>query len=338
MSRRLSIVKEADIHLYRIGLCLTTNRTDINRIFIHKPIVQTVVLIYGLFKYTITLLVPELDLFVSIVLGDFSQFLGIKLHFNIACNLFIILGLCSQSVYFYNYMNEINPTFLTVFEIMSGLGERKDITVNKRLTRRTKLLISLVKFNNEKIIPIVMMALMIPYFSKCNSVFVFVLIAIPNAVLNIMIAYYAYNLMAYQVTYFYLICYYLKSKIKSINDKLPKSIQLKSFATILPFIHRFNRICVEMNEYNNYFWYKFLLIFWSTIGCFIAIFMYFVLFSPLSLILRMAITYAMIIPLSVFLFIIFTASSLNSEANKLQKLLIPLVIPNYKPYGQSSVK
>ncbi|CAG2105689.1 unnamed protein product [Medioppia subpectinata] len=220
MLKNISTVKEADIHLFRIGLCLTSTRVEAKRSLIHKPIVQFVVLIYGFFKYTITLLIPDLDLFSTIVLGDFSQFVGIKLHFNIACNFFIILALSSQLVYFYNYINDIKPTFLNVFEVMSGSG-LKD---GHKLMRRTK--------------------------------------------------------------------------------RLSKA---------------------------------FLAIFWSTMGCFNALFMYFLLFSPLTILLRIAITYALVIPLSVFLFIIFTASSVNAETDKTHRLLIPLVIPYYSGLNRQPI-
>ncbi len=100
---------------------------------------------------------PEEDKNLSAIIGDFSNFLRIRIHLNIACGLYTLLSLTSQLMYYYNYKNGINPTFLKVFEIMSSLVSPKSIVLTNEgevysLIRISIILFLSIKLNNEIII------------------------------------------------------------------------------------------------------------------------------------------------------------------------------------------
>src|SRR5262249_10143404 len=50
----------------------------------------------------------------------FNYFIGLKWHFNICIILFLLLILSSQLLYYYNHIRGIEPTFVSVFRVMSG--------------------------------------------------------------------------------------------------------------------------------------------------------------------------------------------------------------------------
>ena len=87
-----------------------------------------------------------------------------------------------------------------------------------------------------------------------------------------------------------------------------------------------NRLYVEINEYNTTYWSKFLLSVWITCGFVIVINIFIALFVKMPLIIKIIYIYGTLISLIIFITIIFTASSVNSKANKSYKLFNRLYI------------
>jgi hypothetical protein len=115
----------------------------------------------------------------SAIIGDFSNFLRIRIRLNIACGLYTLLSLASQLMYYYNYKNGINHTFLKVFEMMSSLVSPKSIGLTNEgevysLIRISIKLFLSIKLNNEIIISIFTLLLcFIPFimnFSLMDSI------------------------------------------------------------------------------------------------------------------------------------------------------------------------
>ena len=121
--------------------------------------------------------------------------------------------------------------------------------------------------------------------------------------------------------YFYIICLYLKIKINSLNDRLIEMNRSKQFMRIRGILKAFDSLYVEINEYNTTFWSKFLFAFWLIFGSIFVLLLYSYCFTNLPFLLKMIFFYCLIIIGIFFLFVIFTASSVNYTANKTHKIL-----------------
>ncbi len=66
-----------------------------------------------------------------------------------------------------------------------------------------------------------------------------------------------------QMTYFYIICLYLKFKLRNANNYIRKSFSTKRFITnnkMKNILKQLNSIASEINAYNNDLWSKYLII------------------------------------------------------------------------------
>ena len=77
----------------------------------------------------------------------------------------------------------------------------------------------------------------------------------------------------------------------------------------------------EINEYNATYWSKFLMLMCFTFGSIIVLSLNIVFFKQLPKIIYIMVIYMTICYVILFLFTIFTAASVNTEANKSYKLL-----------------
>ena len=91
-----------------------------------------------------------------------------------------------------------------------------------------------------------------------------------------------------------------------------------------------NKLNTELNEYNASFWSKILINFWLIYSSFIILVLYNSLFTSMDIIVKLIYDYVCILFVMLFLFVIFTASSVNSEANKSYKLLNQLMAINVR--------
>ena len=127
--------------------------------------------------------------------------------------------------------------------------------------------------------------------------------------------------------YYYLICYYLTIKMKSMNErirKLNKSKILLNFRPVYDFMRSTNKIYSEIDEYNRNYWSIYL--FWFCI-LFIAIISVILFVRIFTRMLIMKILFLVIssIFISGLIIIVRSASSLNIEANKSYKLFYSLM-------------
>jgi hypothetical protein len=340
------ILKSGDNHLYRIGLCHSSN-SNANRSKFHNPILISMINLILLIKNITSLVLPEEDERLLIIFGDFAHFLGIRIHLNIACGLYTLLSLTSQLMYYYNYKNGINPKFLKLFEMMSGLVSPKTIGLTNReviynLIKFSKSLFLLCAFNNEIIVPIFTFLLcFVPFIMNC-SVMDSIIFGIPHSFHTSLSAYYMYNINTWQVLYFYLICRYIKIRIRELNEEIDVKIEkglMFSNGFLTRIMRSLNHIYSEINEYNDTFWSKYIITVWFIYGSVISIALYFISFVEMEIVCEITLIYAVVISIMIFLFIINTASSVNYEANKSIKLLNHIMVSNSKPLiGINSVK
>src|ERR1700743_481059 len=114
-------IYSAENQLYRIGLCLKPPKIYVKRNWFSKPIFVAFILWYYLITYSILLINNGKNELIVLIFGDFSHILGIGIQYKIAFIFILIFSISIQLIYYYNYWKGIEPTFLSVFEMMSGL-------------------------------------------------------------------------------------------------------------------------------------------------------------------------------------------------------------------------
>ena len=324
-------VESVDDILYRIGLSFDSIRDRPKRKLIDHPLIAFFILSLFLIERIITFSLSEDNHLVFKALGSMGYFIGVRKHFDFFFILCSILALISQKIYYHNFRNSRDPTFLRLFQMMAGmvppkslgLTDEKDII---KLTKFTGKLYNFLNFHNEY--PLAFLALVFEplvyllYTNLWDTLFY----GIPNALLFTIWARYYWNFTLYQFLVFYVICLYLKMKIKWLNERRIEMKRRKRFIRIRETLQSFDSLYSEINEYNTTFCSKFLLIFWLTYGLNLVLFLYITIFIPMAIFLKFIFIYALIVFSISFLFVIFTASSVTYSANKSYKTLNSLII------------
>jgi len=139
----------------------------------------------------------------------------------------------------------------------------------------------------EKTLPIFSFILSILSFIINCSILNTVIYGIPHTIPFTLACYYVYSINIWQVEYFYIICYYVKVKLKQFNQII--SNKLKSKKKInrrfnQSIISSLNSLYFKINAYNTNFWSKYLLSIWLILGSVIIDSLYFIIFVPMNII------------------------------------------------------
>ncbi|CAG2111678.1 unnamed protein product [Medioppia subpectinata] len=201
------------------------------------------------------LILHDVNPYLYTIFGGFWYYIGVRVHLDIMWNVTFILVLSSQALYYYNYRNGIKPTFLRVFQMMSGYISPNSVgltngTEIRALLKRSKRLLELTKLNNEIAIPILSADVMLfTYIMNCSQWETW-LYGVPNTI------------------------YYVLIKIKFISKTLSDIQRRRYYGNVNNVMKSLDAIFDEIDEYNTTFWSKFICIFWFTIGSFTVIFLY----------------------------------------------------------------
>ena len=147
-------VQSVDDILYRIGLSLYSIRDRPKRQLINHPLIVFIILFICLTERLITVSLSDEFVLVFKALGSAGYFIGIRQHFDTFFFLMTLLVLSSKTIHYYNYRNGIKPTFLRVFQMMSGLVPPKSLGLTDereiiKLLKITRRLYSSIKFQND---------------------------------------------------------------------------------------------------------------------------------------------------------------------------------------------
>jgi hypothetical protein len=322
------VLKGAENHLYRIGLNLISNGPEKRSIF-YNPLLLFSANVIALLKSIVSLLTPEENKKLMIIIGDFAHFFGAKTHYNVIIILSIILTLIYQLINYYNYKKGINATYLKIFDMMSGLISPKSIGLTNKeeiykLIKDSKILFLICKWNTDSALPLMAFSLnFFPFIINCSLLDI-ILFGIPHSILHALSVHYTTSMIFWPLVYFHLICRYIKIKLKEQNDFIVKAIverKVINYEKILRSIRKLNAIYSELNEYNRDFWSLYLLSIWLLLGTLIIFLSYFCFFGELTIILKLIVFYTLVFIVVTFLFIISIASSVNYETNKIYKPL-----------------
>jgi len=260
----LIAIKSAENHLYRIGLSLFSFGSQTRNRF-HNPFFISFIICVQILKSITAILMKE-DKYRLLLIGDFTYFLNGRYFLNSALILWASLALFTQILHYWKYYKNESPSYLKPFEMICGLVSPKSIGLINRedinqLLNKSKLMFKVSKFT---IIGISISAIFlsgIPFI--INSSFELYLIDIFWVVLLTVYTYFCANIIFSQMTYFYIICLYLKLKLRNANNSITKSFDNKykmNYYRMKSILKPLNSIISEINTYNNDFWSKYLMV------------------------------------------------------------------------------
>ncbi len=316
------LIHSAENELFKDGLQFVINSVSKPRL-IHKTFFVCIVFSIQLIKCSVSLLLPKESEELAIIIGDFANFLGVRLHFNLCIILLAILALSSQLLHYSDHINGTKPSYLEVFRMMSCLVTPKSIgfTNEEELEKFMKLaqrIFSIVRLNNNLIIPMLaIIANLFPYLINCTLSDI-LCYGLPHTLVYSLFVYYVFDTNMWNFTFFYLICRYTKIKLKISNASIPtdakQGMYLKLCSTLVN-VHR------EVIRLNATYWSKYLLSIWIIFALAINTGIYCALFVKMNFISRLIFSYGVISLLGIFLVIINAASAVNLEAFKAYKFL-----------------
>jgi hypothetical protein len=259
------VIKKAGSHLYLIGLSLTQFGSQKRHRFYNPKFVLFINLLLVM-RCIISILSNDDNRNLFIIIGDYSYFFKVRFHYNIALAMYVILAIISQLIYYRSSHKKISLTFLKPFEMMVGLVSPFSINLDneediRKMIKKTKLIFSISELNIKIFVPIAgFIVSFFPYVMHC-SLKEIIFFGIPWSILFTICIHFACNIQIWQITYFYLICYYMKIRVYNLNNSNKSKMKQKckiSNRSINSMLAAFNSIYNQINEYNITFWSKYL--------------------------------------------------------------------------------
>jgi len=322
-------LKSAANHFYRTGLSLFTFVSEKRNRF-HNPIFVTITILVQILKSIAAILMKE-EKYSLLLIGDFAYFIKSKNFINLGVILWGSLALVSQLIHYWKYYKNQSPSYLKPFEMMSGLVSPKSIGLTdkediNKLLKRSKMIIKFSKFLIFSTC-FTSICVYIPLFMNCT------IELFPVETLWVLFftlfTYFSNNFNIYQMIYFYIICYYLKIKLRNANNYVRKIFGRKmkvNRLNIKNILHTINAIHREINEYNTDYWSIYLMIVIMLIIIGMDIVLFHAIFGKIGLLFKVSLFYGSCFAFMLVMVLINTASSVSFESNKSYKLLNKLFL------------
>jgi hypothetical protein len=327
-------INSVENHFYRIGLSLFSFGSQTRSIF-HNQFFISFIICVQILKSITTILMKE-DKYRLLLIGDFTYFLNDRYFMYSASILWGSLALFTQSLHYWKYFKKESPSYLKPFEMISGLVSPKSIGLINREDINQMLNKSKLMFETSRLLII-----FTSFAAFCtsgipliiNSSFELNLIEIFWSLLFTAYNYFATNIHFSQMTYFYIICLYLKLKLRNANNSITKIFEKKYKASnhrMKNILISLNSIISEINTYNNDFWSKYLMIVLISVMLVLNIILFEAIFGKMRLFFKIIRFYGSSILFLLLTILINIASSVSFEANKSYKLLNKTFITNNK--------
>ena len=322
------VIKDCDELLYEIGLCLTSLRERPKRWPINNPVFIAIITSIHLTERVVSLLVPESERQILLLVGETGRYFDLKVQWNLFFILGSMIGISSQTLYYYNHRNGIEPTFLRVFQVMSGSVAPSSVGLNERDIRQLlkfkpvfKILVFHYRYD-ANVMPFGVEMMPFIVYEDLSTALIY---GLPNAILtNLCISPIA-GFVFSQFVYFYLICKYLKIKINNLNKIVIESEKSNNYLGILRTLRKYDSIHREIDEYNTTYWSKFLFFIWLYLGSMLTVLLYAVIFRNLVFTVKFIFCYGLFVAFSMIHFIFIIAAALNSSVHRPYKLLNSIV-------------
>jgi hypothetical protein len=326
------ILDSAGTHLYRIGLSLHPFGSKKRKI-LYNPLIAFMMIFIFWIRCITALLLPEDNEIYFKMIGDYPTYLNGRVHVNLAIIPNMSLALVSQLINFWNYFNDIKPSYMKPFEMMSGLVSPQSIGLTDRediyrLIRRSRILFKICGPLSKSMF---FAALLCPLilFGIHFSIYEFLGFGLFWCVISSLSAYHSFSFHVHSMVYFHLICYYLKIKFEFINNEIitlskpEKRFTDRKLMSILEFLEE---IYSEISDYNQNYWSKYLCVNLALVMSVMNITLFHIIFGEISFYFKIFLIYANTFFALILLTLLVSASDIHSEVKRTYKLLNKLFI------------
>jgi len=339
-------VRSAGTHLYYIGLSHFSIGSKKRR-KIHNPLLIALANWMILLKSLISLLLPDENPEYFVIIADYSYFIKARIHYNMSLIITLLLTFISQYLHYRNYRNNKFPTYLKPFEMISGLTSPLSVGLTDKVkiykfVKLSKQSFFVCELFMKYCIPVSSFSFhSIPMIWNCSLKQLIIFVFPINIILTYSI-YSIYNILLYQILYFFLICYYLSLRAQQINEKINLIIKNKiklNHTILIKMIRSFDSLYSTINHYNKEIWSKYLFWIWALFATLITTSICFGMFSNMNFILKaIYLSLGSFIFALVLLLIIISASSVNLETNKTYVLFYSTIFSTKKLYLSRSMR
>ena len=316
--------------LYEIGLCHQSVSDRIKRSKINSPKLIFTVLSVNIFVSILANFTD--DETTLLLLMDIGHYEGIKFFMNMDIIIVTSMTAFNQIVYYLNYKRGIEPTFLRLFQVMSGSLSPSAFGLTDESQWRALLKIAKwltpLHYNNMIFSPtLCFLFISRNYLAKFGLINT-ILYGTHCFVIRSICVYYVIMIINTLLLFFIIICKYFLLKLNNLNSKMKSNITSKTINSrrIMNILHSYDVLYREIDEYNTTYWSQFLFSVWLFFGVFLVIGIYLILFTEIVIISRIII-FSVLITLAILYIIIMTiASSVNLKANKSYKIFNSFIV------------
>jgi hypothetical protein len=174
------------------------------------------------------------------------------------------------------------------FGFTKSIGLTNEAQIYK-IIKFSKILFFLAQITSITTVPLIsFLSFLIPF---CKSQFTLetIVIGIPHSIIWYIFSHNISSIISWQIVYFFLMCYYMKYKISSINKNLIinlKSSKIFQSSHLIDLIILLNSLYLEINDYNSNFWSKFLFLILVTFSAISDSLLYSTIFGRMDLFSR----------------------------------------------------
>uniref|UniRef100_A0A6P6YD64 Uncharacterized protein LOC113797235 n=1 Tax=Dermatophagoides pteronyssinus TaxID=6956 RepID=A0A6P6YD64_DERPT len=279
-----------------------------------------------------------------IYLGDWPWCMGAKTHINIAAIFYTMMGTSILILCSIHYYRGNQPIFLHALDFLAGRcppsnARLYDAKLVAKLLTKSSFCIHFCQLNTVTVGIVSFILSAWPLWFKCSK-WEFILYGLPWSAFFGVSSSYTYSAYSWNLIYFYLICSYLRYRIREINDLVtkwtnlitnqsikrnhqPPNRQRKSITLVhIDFIRKqFDNIGHDIEQYSSKYFDKILFFLIALVAIFINVVLYTSIFMPIDLTVRLSLLYSVVLAIIVIFFLLNTASSVYEESLKSLKIL-----------------
>ena len=318
-------------HFFQYGIS-SFSVGSVKRAKFNHPIFVFIIPLITIIKSIISLSLNESETEDKIffLIGDWTHFLGVKVHANILLMLSSLFVIYSLIIHYFNNGKHSTHFYLHPFLMVGGQVPPLKIGVKSIKDVEKLLKLSNILFKCSKYIFI--------SFSISGLIFSSILLFnmpslfyIPIAILHMIQlsfgGYFLGTFFAFQISYFYLIAVYVIQKIRHLNKTISKCLSESKISKLFLFeiLLENHLIQREIYKINEQFVSEFLFGIIFINGSFVNFAIYVYLFVELNLLMKNLCLYFAIIWLIIFLIILEKSSQIVYQKNRTYYLLRKMV-------------
>ena len=131
------------------------------------------------------------------------------------------MAILNQSVYYWNHNRGIEPTFVRVFQVMSGSLRPIDVGLTDENQWRSLLIIARwlrpLYYNNMTLLPLVISSFILTIYLPVYGWKITALVTEHIMIFKSMLGYYSVNIITTLLIFFIIICKFISFKLNYLN-------------------------------------------------------------------------------------------------------------------------